>query len=231
MIKEGRAYSILTDHLGTPTEAYDADGNEVWSRTLDMNGGVIEETGNVGMIPFLFQGQYYDRETGLAYNRFRYYSPQMGMYISQDPIRVDGGLCLYEYVHNTNYKIDVLGLKGCYLLKEEEGKPYKYVLQISESEYPETANHIQDAIKRGQPDVVTISRKGATDRRKEAIVKIETKKGYDRDEWPMAMFKEGGSGADVKHISPSDNRGAGSSIRAALSGCKDGDTIKIEIIK
>ncbi|WP_254882100.1 RHS repeat domain-containing protein, partial [Bacteroides caccae] len=74
MIKEGRSYSILTDQLGTPTEAYDAEGNEVWSRVLDMDGNVIEETGNKGMVPFLFQGQYYDRETGLAYNRFRYYS-------------------------------------------------------------------------------------------------------------------------------------------------------------
>ncbi|WP_373133706.1 RHS repeat-associated core domain-containing protein, partial [Bacteroides ovatus] len=85
MLKEGRSYSILTDQLGTPTEAYDTEGNEVWSRILDMDGNVIEETGNKGMVPFLFQGQYYDRETGLAYNRFRYYSPQMGMYVSQDP--------------------------------------------------------------------------------------------------------------------------------------------------
>ena len=34
MIKEGRSYSILTDQLGTPTEAYDTEGNEVWSRVL-----------------------------------------------------------------------------------------------------------------------------------------------------------------------------------------------------
>ena len=115
MIKEDRAYSILTDHLGTPTGAYDAEGNEVWSRTLDMNGEVIEETGNVGMIPFLFQGQYYDRETGLAYNRFRYYSPQMGMYISQDPIRLNGGITnIYTYVDDTNVWIDTYGLKSCY---------------------------------------------------------------------------------------------------------------------
>ncbi len=111
MIKEGRAYSILTDHLGTPTEAYDADGNEVWSRTLDMNGEVIEESGNVGMIPFLFQGQYYDRETELAYNRFRYYSPLMGMYVSQDPIRLNGGITnIYAYVEDINSWLDILGL-------------------------------------------------------------------------------------------------------------------------
>ena len=111
MIKEGKSYSILTDQLGTPTEAYDAEGNEVWSRVLDMDGNVIEETGNKGMVPFLFQGQYYDRETGLAYNRFRYYSPKMGMYVSQDPIGLFSGLTnLYGYVIDTNISIDVLGL-------------------------------------------------------------------------------------------------------------------------
>lgn len=109
MIKEGITYSILTDHLGTPTETYDTEGNEVWSRVLDFNGNVIEETGNKGMIPFLFQGQYYDRETELAYNRFRYYSPQIGMYVSQDPIGLAGGICLYNYVVDTNVLIDWFG--------------------------------------------------------------------------------------------------------------------------
>ena len=111
MIKEGRSYSILTDQLGTPTEAYDTEGNEVWSRVLDMDGNVIEETGNKGMVPFLFQGQYYDRETGLAYNRFRYYSPKMGMYVSQDPIGLAGGILnLYGYVSDTNISCDYFGL-------------------------------------------------------------------------------------------------------------------------
>ena len=112
MIKEGRSYSILTDQLGTPTEAYDTEGNEVWSRVLDMDGNVIEETGNKGMVPFLFQGQYYDRETGLAYNRFRYYSPEMGIYISSDPIGLAGGFNTYAYVKDTNTWVDVLGLSG-----------------------------------------------------------------------------------------------------------------------
>ena len=115
MIKEGRSYSILTDQLGTPTEAYDTEGNEVWSRVLDMDGNVIEETGNKGMVPFLFQGQYYDRETGLAYNRFRYYSPKMGVYVSQDPIELEGGILnLYGYVDDTNGWIDVFGLAKSY---------------------------------------------------------------------------------------------------------------------
>ena len=127
MIRGGKAYSILTDQLGTPTEAYDTNGNEVWSRVLDMDGNVIEETGNRGMIPFLFQGQYYDPETGLAYNRFRYYDPKTGAYISQDPIRLAGGILnLYGYVDDTNAWIDVLGLAKHHTTPRQVYNPRKY---------------------------------------------------------------------------------------------------------
>nr|WP_314290188.1 RHS repeat-associated core domain-containing protein [uncultured Capnocytophaga sp.] len=54
---------------------------------------------------------YYDFETKLAYNRFRYYSPETGAYISQDPIRLTGGNpTLYGYVGDNNTWIDVWGL-------------------------------------------------------------------------------------------------------------------------
>ena len=55
-------------------------------------------------IPFLYQGQYYDVETKLAYNRYRYYSPETGAYISQDPIRLNGNNPnLYAYVEDSNW--------------------------------------------------------------------------------------------------------------------------------
>ena len=85
-----KSYSILTDHLGTPYEAYDEEGEKVWARELDLYGNAI--AGDSSFIPFLYQGQYYDEEIGLAYNRFRYYSPESGTYISQDPIRLAGVL-------------------------------------------------------------------------------------------------------------------------------------------
>ena len=62
--------------------------------------------------PFRYQGQYEDSETGLYYNRFRYYSPDEGMYISQDPISIAGGLNLYSYVHDVNRWLDIFGLSG-----------------------------------------------------------------------------------------------------------------------
>ena len=116
LIQEGKAYSIVCDQLGTPTEAYDEEGREVWYRRLDMNGKILEETqpglnpeGYVS-IPFLFQGQYYDHETGLAYNRFRYYDPELGRYILEDPIRLLGGITLHAYVEDSLMGLDPLGL-------------------------------------------------------------------------------------------------------------------------
>lgn len=64
-------------------------------------------------IPFLYQGQYYDYETGLAYNRFRYYDPGLGRYISEDPIRfASGTLALHSYVEDVNSWVDVLGISA-----------------------------------------------------------------------------------------------------------------------
>nr|WP_245686223.1 RHS repeat-associated core domain-containing protein [Terasakiispira papahanaumokuakeensis] len=64
--------------------------------------------------PFRFQGQYHDRETGLHYNRFRYYDPRIGRFTTQDPIGLMGGDNLYQYAPNPTGWIDPLGLsKQC----------------------------------------------------------------------------------------------------------------------
>ncbi|WP_281172935.1 RHS repeat-associated core domain-containing protein, partial [Vibrio rhizosphaerae] len=60
--------------------------------------------------PLRFQGQYYDAETGLHYNRHRYYSPSTGRFITPDPIGLAGGLNNYQYVKNPTGWIDPLGL-------------------------------------------------------------------------------------------------------------------------
>jgi len=60
-----------------------------------------------------FQGQYFDEETGLHYNRFRYYDPEIGRFISQDPIGLFGGNNLYQYAPNPVEWVDPLGLAAC----------------------------------------------------------------------------------------------------------------------
>ena len=110
--KDGN-YSIISDYLGTPVEAYDEEGKKVWERNLDIYGRVKTEEalGEKNLIPFRFQGQYEDEEIGLYYNRFRYYSPEEGCYTQQDPIGLAGGNpTLYGYVCDTNIELDLLGL-------------------------------------------------------------------------------------------------------------------------
>ena len=60
--------------------------------------------------PIRFQGQYFDEETGLHYNRFRYYDPDVGMFTSRDPIGLMGGDNVFAYAPNPTGWIDPLGL-------------------------------------------------------------------------------------------------------------------------
>lgn len=67
-------------------------------------------------------GQYEDRETGLYYNRFRYYDPNTGNYLNQDPIGLVGGNpTVYGYVKNINIQVDLYGLDVYELVATSDG--------------------------------------------------------------------------------------------------------------
>ena len=99
-IQDGKQYSIVSDYLGTPIQMYDEQGNKTWDCTLDIYGKVLAiDKGTEFDCPFRYQGQYEDEETGLYYNRFRYYDSNAGSYISQDPIGLESDtLNFYDYV-------------------------------------------------------------------------------------------------------------------------------------
>ena len=105
-------YSIISDYIGRPVQAYDDNGNIVWQADYDIYGNVRNLNGSRKFIPFRQLGQYEDEETGLYYNRFRYYDPRIGNNISQDPIRLAGtGFNLYVYSKDSNIDFDILGLE------------------------------------------------------------------------------------------------------------------------
>jgi filamentous hemagglutinin len=101
---------------------------------------------------------------------------------------------------------------------------------VSKGRFPESAQHIEDAIGAGKPETLTIDRTNAASRRRDSLRGTETKPGLDRDEYPPAMFQEGGQGSSVRHINPSDNRGAGACIGAQCRGLPDGTKVRIDVV-
>jgi RHS repeat-associated protein len=106
----GRLLSVASDHLGTPTEMYDETGAPTWQMRLDVLGSPTFDLGSPDDCPWRWPGQYEDEETGLYYNRNRYYEPTFGGYTSIDPIGLDGGMSLLAYVPDPILWTDPLGL-------------------------------------------------------------------------------------------------------------------------
>ena len=105
--------AYINDALGTPMQLVAPSGQPRWLAEPDDWAAVKNQRAvrNVTQ-PIRFQGQWHDEESGLYYNRHRYYDPQQGRYISQDPIGLSGGTNLYGYVTNPTGMVDPLGLSG-----------------------------------------------------------------------------------------------------------------------
>ena len=101
-----------TDQIGTPLEMTDREGQIVWQATYKAWGAVEKLAVNDVEQNLRFQGQYFDDETGLHYNTFRYYDPEVGRFVTQDPIGLSGGTNLYHYAPNPYGWIDPWGW-GC----------------------------------------------------------------------------------------------------------------------
>ncbi|WP_237585559.1 RHS repeat-associated core domain-containing protein, partial [Proteus sp. G2615] len=235
--QRGKLHYVVTDHQGTPREIFSEKGIVSWAGRLNTWGQMAfwqshdnyaDNDPEYTECHFRFAGQYEDKESGLYYNRFRYYDKDTGQYISPDPIGLLGGFNPYGYVHCPTGWVDPLGLLGCKVTIGDK-KTHDIVLTLTKSEYKEAFGHASDVITKSGNNIFTIDRTGAAKRRRQSLQDYPTKTGFDRDEFPMAMFKEGGEGASVRYISISDNRGAGSSISHALSPYPDGTKVKIVV--
>ncbi|WP_426197805.1 RHS repeat-associated core domain-containing protein [Pseudomonas sp. DWP3-1-3b3] len=111
--KETKPYHYQLDHLGTPQEITAPDGEIVWSAHYRAYGEISRL--DIGQVdnPLRFQGQYFDQESGLHYNRHRYYNPDIGRYLTPDPVKLAGGINTYQYVPNPTGWVDPLGLNRC----------------------------------------------------------------------------------------------------------------------
>lgn len=117
--RQGDVYWFSTDLNGAPMDITDEQGQLRWSGYYGSFGEVTRQTegyqrladqASLAHQPLRYAGQYADRETGLHYNLFRYYDPQVGRFTVQDPIGLAGGWNLYQYAPNPLGWIDPWGL-------------------------------------------------------------------------------------------------------------------------
>ena len=107
-------YYYHNDQIGVPRELTDEDGKLCWYGDYTGWGKLKDEYALVENIhqPFRLQNQYCDSETGLHYNFFRYYEPNVGRFTQLDPIGLAGGNNLYRFAKNTQRWTDPLGLNN-----------------------------------------------------------------------------------------------------------------------
>ncbi|ATB42603.1 type IV secretion protein Rhs [Cystobacter fuscus] len=118
--RAGVTHYVLPDQIGSASERVTPDGHVVWAARRGTWGQPVAQVseGEPG-----FPGQSYDTESGLYYNHARYYDPELGRYISPDPIGLRGGLNEYAYVPSPVEWMDVLGLTPV------TGGPYPWAFQ------------------------------------------------------------------------------------------------------
>lgn len=155
---QGESYfPIVVDYLGVPLAMFDPDGQKVWSAELSVWGELSNIKGDRHTCPFRWPGQYEDEETGLYYNRFRYYDPEMGSYVSQDPVGLEGNNPnLYGYVYDPLVEVDVDGLnciprfnpmKQFDYSKGGRMSVFKHILQRhrNRTKYPDVSKFMSDS--------------------------------------------------------------------------------------
>ncbi|CAN7709447.1 DUF6531 domain-containing protein [Variovorax sp. LjRoot290] len=160
-VQNDRLLWMVNDAIGTPREVVDRDGAIVWSAAYTAWGEALapppgEALPSAGRLVqnIRFPGHYFDAETGLHYNRHRYYEPASGRYLCDDPIGLRGGLSGYLYCTNPIGFIDPWGLTGdpakaTHITYEgvKDGKPY-----IGYASKPGLGHSAEDVLKYRYPD-------------------------------------------------------------------------------
>ena len=108
--ESGKPYFVFTNQIGVPVRVEDERCQTVWRAEIDPFGlAHISPDSKINM-PLRFPGHYFDKETELHYNRFRYYDPCLGRYLQSDPYGMAGGINLYAYCPNPLTMVDLDGL-------------------------------------------------------------------------------------------------------------------------
>ncbi|MBD8236691.1 RHS repeat-associated core domain-containing protein [Pseudomonas fluorescens] len=149
------------DLNGLPEQLTETEGETVWQARYRVWGNTLEEVRKPYFIEeqnLRFQGQYLDRETGLHYNTFRFYDPDVGRFTTPDPIGLMGGVNTYAYSPNPFTWLDPLGLAACPKKVDAlRNGPQKTVVRVKDKS---EANELLDA---AFPDVQKVRGIGSQD--------------------------------------------------------------------
>jgi RHS repeat-associated protein len=109
---DGKAsiYYYHNDPNGCPAKITDKQGEVQWAVSYSVWGKVTRQHASATGNALRLQGQYFDEETGLHYNRHRYYDPHIGQFVSADPLRLAAGENLFRFASNPFSWIDPQGL-------------------------------------------------------------------------------------------------------------------------
>ena len=244
---------------GQPLALFNPQGKRTWRKAPSSLWGLplLENWESKQAEPLnpnlLFAGQYFDQESGLAYNRFRYYDPQSGCYLKSDPIGLAGGETPYAYVHNPMGWVDPFGLAGCGIGKSLTVSKPKILSDKSltnaekkylERQFAKKQNALNRAAKRGElvwsPNThdVRISslqssyRKAVAERYERMFGKKPDLSKLNADH-PIDLIVGGSPTQKLQMLHESINKSVGSALKNAgrKAGLKPGDLISEIIFK
>jgi RHS repeat-associated protein len=159
--ESGKRYFIFSDQIGTPIEVENELGKVVWRARITPYGMAEVEIGESFHMPLRFPGHYFDVETRLHYNRFRYYDPLLGRYLQSDPDGIEGGLNLYGYGEGNPLKnVDIQGLT-CITEKKKKRSKLRWKAKKERNKKRRAPKRTRKALKKKGGDLVKIAQEKA----------------------------------------------------------------------
>ena len=137
---DGEWFHYVNDQVGMPETLLDDQGDVAATLERDEFGAARMADGARTETPIRFVGQYADVETGLSYNRFRYYDPDANVFVSPDPAGIDGDMNPYSYVPDPLTWMDPLGLKPSKSMRLGDALEKQRVDDLSKKKPGKTTN-------------------------------------------------------------------------------------------